>query len=194
MTLAMNSPLPDRRDDAQFFRGAPAPAGYLVQTYAADAVFLDTLTGFVGGGIVDGDGILLLATSAHLLALEERLEQQGIDVDEARETDQYVALDAERVLCRFMIDECPDQARFHRVVNSLFMRARGGTRHVRAFGEMGHILWAKGHVEATLLVEHLWQRIGQTEGVSLFCAYPRPHFPSTSDEPPQSDSAHFRRR
>ena len=62
------------------------PSEHLVQIYEEDSVVLDALEGFIGGGLRAGDGVLVIATAAHLHALEERLTAQGVDVGAARAT------------------------------------------------------------------------------------------------------------
>jgi hypothetical protein len=58
-----------------------------------------------------------------------------------------------------MVDGWPDEERFSRLVNRLLARATAKNRPVRAFGEMVALLWGSGNVEATLPLEHLWNKI-----------------------------------
>ena len=44
---------------------------------------------------------------------------------------------------------------------------------MRAFGEMVALLWAQGHSDATVRLEHLWNALIHDQGMALFCAYPR---------------------
>jgi hypothetical protein len=159
------------------FWGEIAPAEHFVQIYKDDGVFLDTLEGFVAGGLRSGDAVILIGTSEHLRALEQRLLTQDIDVAAARERDQYIARSADETLNRFMVGAWPDDARFNAVVSDLLARARGGQgRRVRAFGEMVALLWARGNEGATVRLEHLWHGLCRSEAFSLFCAYPRVGF------------------
>ncbi len=57
-----------------------APCEHMAQFYENDGVLLDTLAGFVGGGLKVGESAIVLATSPHLGALEQRLEESGVDV------------------------------------------------------------------------------------------------------------------
>jgi hypothetical protein len=157
------------------------PSEHLVQIYEEDSVVLDALEGFIGGGLRAGDGVLVIATAAHLHALEERLTAQGVDVGAAREREQYLPLDAEETLAQFMVSGWPDDDLFEHLVTHLLVRARRNGQRVRAFGEMVAIMWAQGHNGATVRLEHLWHKMCQKEGLSLFCAYPRIGFTQDAD-------------
>ena len=149
---------------------------HLVQIYEADDVFMDTLVGFVSGGLKEGQAAVVIATPAHRQGLERRLIKIGVDVAEARARDQFICLDAEETLAKFMVDGWPDENRFAAVVSDLLDRARRDGRQVRAFGEMVAVMWAKRYHGATVRLEHLWHHICQRESFALFCAYPKAGF------------------
>lgn len=155
------------------FWGEVAPCDHFVQVYGNDEVFLDMLAGFVGGGLRTGDAAIVIATASHRRELDRRLSAAGRDLASARRSDQYVAVDAELALEKFMVKGWPDEARFRAMVDDLLRRARGDGRRVRAFGEMVALLWAEGHHGATMRLEQIWTELCKVEGFSLFCAYPR---------------------
>ena len=124
-------------------------------------VFLDSLEGFVVGGILAGDGVVVIASPAYLFSLASRLTQCGIDVPNAIQREQYLTLDAEETLAKFMINGWPDNVLFNNFVTDILRRAKAGGRRVRAFGEMVAVLWAQGNSGATVRLEHLWQRLCQ---------------------------------
>jgi hypothetical protein len=159
--------------DFDVFWAEMSPCEHFVQIYEDDAILLDALDGFVGGGLRSGESSIVIATPAHREALEQRLRAQGLDVGELKSRDQYIALDAAEVLSQFMKDGWPDDARFHDVISGLLKRAKHRERRVRAFGEMVALLWAEGHAGATVRLEYLWHGLCRAESFSLFCAYPR---------------------
>jgi hypothetical protein len=172
----------DRQGNSgEMFWGEIAPCEHLVQIYQHDDAFLDSLEGFVAGGLRGGEGVVVIATAPHLAALDERLRAAGIDTDGAALTDQFIALDAERTLGRFMVRGWPDDVLFYKVVTNLLARAGKNGRRVRAFGEMVALLWKDGHTGATVRLEHLWHRLCHEKGFSLFCAYPRIGFTQDAD-------------
>jgi hypothetical protein len=172
----------NRERGARVFWGEIAPCDHLVQIYEEEGAFLDTLEGFVAGGLRAGDAIVIIATAAHRRALGDRLNALGIDMAHVSATDQYIALDAAETLARFMVDGWPDDARFKALVKELLSRAGRNSRPVRAFGEMVAIMWQQGHHAATVRLEHLWHRFCQDEGFSLLCAYPKSGFTEDATE------------
>jgi hypothetical protein len=167
--------MPETRVKSSFW-GEMAPCEHIVQMYTRDALFLDSLSGFVGDGLRCGDGVIVIATAAHLSALEAQLAGDGVDMAAARGRDQYIALDAELTLSRFIVNGWPDEDIFDPLVTGLIARAGRDGRRVRAFGEMVAILWGQGHAAATVRLEYLWHAICRREAFSLLCAYPRTGF------------------
>jgi hypothetical protein len=161
--------------------GDIAPCEHFVQIYQNDEALLDALEGFVAGGLRAGEGVVVIATPAHLAGLERRLSALGLDLGLASRQDRYLALDASRTLGRFMLRSWPDDILFERVITDVLRRAGKEGRRVRAFGEMVALLWEQGHTGATVRLEHLWQRICDERGLSLFCAYPRAGFRQGGD-------------
>lgn len=162
--------------NADIFWGEIAACEHVVQIYEQDDTFLDSLAGFVGGGINCGDCVIVIATKEHIRALDERLVNYGIQVEALIEHGRYVPLDAEDTLAKFMIDGWPDENLFMKTVSGLLTNARQHNCRVRAFGEMVALLWAKGCNGATVQLEHLWNKFCETESFSLFCAYPKSGF------------------
>ena len=159
--------------EADVFWGEIAPCEHLVQIYQDDSVFLDSLEGFVAGGLWVGDAVVVTATPIHLAYLDDRLVKRGLETAAARSIDQYITLDAEETLSKFIVNGWPDDDEFRRLVVDIIQRAKKGGRRVRAFGEMVAVLWAQGNNGATVRLEHLWHRLCREEMFSLFCAYPR---------------------
>src|SRR5688500_15660479 len=120
---------------AGIFWGEVTPCEHREQMYVDDDVFLDTLSGFAGGGIRSGDGVIIIATAAHLEALGSRLTGSGIDLAAAQEEDRYIPVDAEELVSRLVFRGWPDDYLFRQGVTELLARAGRGGRRVRAFGE-----------------------------------------------------------
>jgi len=166
----------------QIFWGEIAPYDHVVQIYENDDVFLDLLSGFVSGGLGAGESVIVIATETHLKAIEERLSAIGYSISHLRSKNQYLPIDAEKMLSRFMVSNWPDENLFNMVVNELMAKAKGNRRRVRAFGEMVALLWAKGQVDATVRLEHLWNKFCENESFCLFCAYPKSGFTQDASE------------
>lgn len=152
------------------------PAEHLVQIYEHDESLGSKLAAFVHAGLQRQEGVIVIATTAHLAGLEARLSLSGLDLDTARVQNRYIALEAEGMLERFMVNGMPHEELFRGAVGELVARARGEGRHVRAFGEMVALLWTRGDEAATIRLENLWQDLCREESFSLLCAYPRAGF------------------
>lgn len=161
---------------ARIFWGEIAPTRHFAQFYDGDDVLLDTLTGFIGSGLIAGESTIVIATTSHLRALTHRLISAGIDLPRAIREDRYLTIEAEVALTSFMVDELPDERLFASFVGGLLRRASINDRRVRAFGEEAALLWGAGLKEATVRLERLWQGLCNHYSLSLFCAYPKSGF------------------
>ena len=159
--------------DSNVFWGEIAPCEHIAQFYTDDGVLLDTLTGFIGGGLKADEATIVIATADHLRILEQRLSDSGIDVAAARSRHQYIDMLANEALLKFMVNGWPDDQLFNNFVTEIISLARKQNQRVRAFGEMVAILWARGDSAATVRLEFLWQQLCRAQDFSLFCAYPK---------------------
>jgi hypothetical protein len=167
---------PWQRSNLQVFWGELAPSDHIVQIYENDKVFLDSLEGFIGSGILAGEAVIIIATKEHLSAIEKRLANQGFDVDGLIERDRFIGLEASEALSKFMVNDWPDEKLFFEMVTAVFKRAQRNSRKVRAFGEMVALLWEQGFNGATVQLENLWNQFHKKGAFSLFCAYPKTGF------------------
>ncbi len=162
--------------ETEVFWGEISPNEHLVQFYPDQDIFLDTLEGYVVGGILAGDSVVIIATPANTTALVERLMSRGIDVEGATARNQFMTFDAQETLSKFMFNGWPDEVSFASVISTILLQAKAGGRRVRAFGEMVALLWAQGNSGATVKLEHLWHNLCHDKSFSLFCAYPKAGF------------------
>jgi hypothetical protein len=159
-----------------------APCDHVVQIYENDEIFLDLLTGYVSGGISAGDCVVVIATSAHLKAINTRLDNIGYSVAHLKHKNQYIAFDGDEALSRFMTNNWPDEKLFLEFVGDVINKAKSDKRNVRTFSEMVAILWTSGYTRATVELEHLWNKFCERENLCLFCAYPRQAFNQNASE------------
>ena len=166
-----------QQSTAPVFWGEIAPCSHVVQIYENDEIILDALEEFVVGGIKADESVVVIATQAHLHTLNERLRSNGLNPLALQLEDQYIPLNAEETLSKFMVNGWPDDEKFTNTVKEVITRARGKNgRKVRAYGEMVAILWAEGNSGATVNLEHLWHSFCMNEAFCLFCAYPKSGF------------------
>ena len=160
----------------QVFWGEIAPCDHLVQIYESENIFMNTLEGFVGDGFIRKEAVIVIATPSHIVNLNNRLKNQGFDLDMLMAKDQYIPVDANESIEKFMVNGWPDEILFSDFVGSLLKRARLNNRKVRAFGEMVALLWAQGHNGATVRLETLWHQLQLKNKFCIYCAYPKSGF------------------
>ena len=158
--------------DADIFWKKIARFDHVLQIYENDGVFLDALTGFVAGIIHLDETAVVIATNAHLNALENRLQSYRIDVEELISNNKFIPLSAEDTLSELIVDNRPDERALKKMISELF----DGHKKIRAFGEMVAILWMQGNKEAAVELENLWNKVCGNYHLSLFCAYPKSSF------------------
>lgn len=162
--------------NTEIFWGEIAPTDHVVQIYESDNAFIEVLAGYVGGGINAGDAMVLVATEAHLQALENTLRSLGIRIDDLVAENRYNVFSAEQTLDKFMVKGWPDQQLFTKTITDILGQVKKPGRKIRVFGEMVALLWSKGLYAATVQLEHLWNKFCEQEDFCLFCAYPKSGF------------------
>jgi MEDS: MEthanogen/methylotroph, DcmR Sensory domain len=167
-------------ENTEVFWDRVAPCDHLLQIYDNHAEYLQGLSRFVSDGFKKNESVVVIATAWHINALERCLGEFATDL--LRVTNQYIPLDAEQVLAKFMVDGWPDQKRFEQTITKVLIQAGQGGRRVRAFGEMVALLWVQGHADATFQLEYLWHQLQKKNAFSLFCAYPRKGFEENSPD------------
>ena len=148
------------------------PHDHVVQFYDADDDLAGRVAGYVLGALQNRGVGIVVATPAHRAAIEDWLEQAGVNLAAAREQGSYIALDAEETLSQFMINGRADAAGFWRVISPLMKTAGRRRRKVRVFGEMVALLWESGQADAAVDLEALWNELARQYSFSLYCAYP----------------------
>lgn len=160
---------------------------HFVQFYETDLYLVNSVSDYIGTGLSAGDGCIVVATSEHRSGLDVRLQAYGLDIAAAKATGQYLSLDAEEMLSKFIVDGSPDRSRFIDVIQPAIARTGKERRHVRVFGEMVALLWAQGNRTAAIQLEELWNTLHESLDFTLFCAYPINAFGGESMAQPLGD-------
>jgi hypothetical protein len=145
---------------------------HLVQFYESEADLARTLDEFAGAGLEAGEGVVLIATEAHLDSLERTLAARGLDLDRLRAADRYIPLDAEKLFELFMVQGRFESAGFFEIVGNALHRCVRASPAVRVFGEVVALLWARKHYVVALQLEQAWQEQSKARNISVLCSYP----------------------
>lgn len=149
---------------------ASARSDHAAQFHPDEPTLVANVTRFAADGLRDGNGVLLIATTDHLDAIEREMSRQGIGIASARQQNRLVLRDARATAARFMIDGLPDEARFRAVLDELLAPFADG-RGVRVYGEIVDVLLGEGKTEAVLRLEELWQAVVAERKLDLLCGY-----------------------
>jgi hypothetical protein len=158
---------------ADAFWGEIAPCNDLVRYYEDDRALLEILHDFILSGLQTEECAVVIATPAHREELDKRLKASGLDIEATKADNQYIVLDAEETLSKFMVNDWPADEKFAKVITDILFQASSRGRRARVFSEMVAMLWAKGYSGATVHLEHIWNNLHRAEGFSVFCAYPK---------------------
>lgn len=151
------------------------PAAHSVQFYADDRFLLNAAARFLAHALTRGEAGVVIATQEHRRGIAEQLQARGIDVARARETDQYVEVDADEMLSNIMPEGRIDAVRFAGMLEDVIAEANAATggKHRRAavFGEAVSVLCARGEFEAAVELEQLWNGLAQMRSCILLCGH-----------------------
>jgi hypothetical protein len=167
---------------ADVFWAEMSACEHFVQIYESEEMFMDILASFVSEALREDHVAVVIATPAHRRELNQRLTESGHDLAALRLQDQFISLDAEEMLRKFMANGRGDDKLFFRFVADILARATKNGRKVRAFGEMVTIMWSRGYYGAAVRLEHLWHRLCVENSFPLFCAYPEICFAENGSE------------
>lgn len=153
---------------------ARARGGHEVRYYRESADLVPRIAEFVVAGLQDGGAVVVIATPKHIDLIDAELIRRSVDLDGARTAGTLVELDAIETIGRLMLAGRPDPYLFETVVGAAIETARGqaATPVVRAFSEMGGLLWVQGRESAAIALEQLWNRPLGHDPLTVLHAYP----------------------
>jgi hypothetical protein len=140
-----------------------APNDHAAQLYEDPKQFIYNMACFVRDGIKGGETTIVIASSAHLLAIQNQLRAEGFDLFFMTLREQFIPLDVETVLDKFMVNDWPDEVLFKHLVINMASRALKNEKNIRVFTEMAVILYMKGYRAASVQLEHMWIKLLKTD-------------------------------
>jgi hypothetical protein len=149
------------------------PRDHIVQLYQDQDFLNRAVCRFAAAALANGEGLILVPTSAHWNAFRPRLEAEGVDVEAAQGRGQLTVVDADDFLPSFMRGAMPDAPVFLGLAAEVITRARGAGCYpkVRWWGEMVNILWERGDVAGSMSLEDLFDQLGHEQDVAIFCSF-----------------------
>lgn len=133
--------------------GAITANEHFVRFFVDDETLVDSVAAYVIQGLREGATAIVIATDAHLKALETRWPRLQFDPTEPTAQGRLMILDAVQTLSSLMVAGKPDRDRFMASVGEIVARTAGRAGRILAFGEMVNILWADGNRTAAVELE-----------------------------------------
>ncbi|HVX30758.1 MAG TPA: response regulator [Nitrolancea sp.] len=149
--------------------------------YEDDDYLIDKLARYVGDALDTGAAAIVLATEAHLRALEPRLTERGFDLAAIARDDRYQTMMVDTTLERVMRYGAPDSDLFFALFDEVIARAARNQRTVVVYGELVAQLVQDGNSASAVALEHLWNQLAHRRGFELLCAYPIHAFSTIKD-------------
>jgi hypothetical protein len=155
-----------------------APRDHIVQLYQDQDFLNRAVCRFAAAALANGEGLILVPTSAHWNVFRPRLEAAGVDVKAAQDRGQLTVVDADELLPSFMRGAMPDAPVFLGLAADVIKRARGAGQYpkVRWWGEMVNVLWERGDVAGSMGLEDLFDQLGHEQEVAIFCSFVMDNF------------------
>jgi hypothetical protein len=151
------------RPEKQIFLRRIAPCEGARKYFDNTTLYLEQLTSFVKDGLKQGDKVIIVATASHLKELENQLRAEGTDIFALSVYEQYLPLDAEKLLDKFLVKWWPDAVLFRYLVTTMAARVLKTEKNIRVFSEMAALLWLKGHPAASAQLEIIWNKLVETQ-------------------------------
>jgi PAS domain S-box-containing protein len=155
---------------------SPEYDGHVVQFYTDDSFLFDVLASYLGAAVAMGDAAVIIATEAHRVGLEQRLQARGIDISGAVMQGRFLHFDARATLHEFLVNGKVDEELFATRMDDILRQARRATLNegsrIAVFGEMVALLWADGKPEEAVKLEQFWNKLAERYFFNLVCGYP----------------------
>ena len=144
---------------------------HLVQFYEHQDALIQTIMNFVHIGLMQEEGVLIIATEDHRHLCEQTLRENGFDVSTLKDKGQLVVLDALEMLAQFMEEDKLNDEKFKTLIHSVLTPLKRLYPLHRGYGEMVDILCERGHFKAALTLEQLWNERLNQYAFNLLCVY-----------------------
>ncbi len=148
----------------------PAPDGHSV-AFWADTYHADVLLDYVANGLAAGEAVVVAATPEHHKALEERLNEVGIDHMAVTGSGQFVALNADALHRDLAHDDHIDTERFDLLIGGPVRRVSGRWGAMRVYGEIVDLYWRRSDDHLALELEACWNDLRRHVEFPLLCGY-----------------------
>ena len=142
---------------------------------STDAIVVEAFSRFIARVLGHDGTVIALMTKAHDTTVRCRLQASPVDVTAAIRQNRYIVIDVEALIEKGTVNGRPEATRLMNVAGELLTdaEARAAAREatLAACGECAPTLWAQGHFETAIELEHLWDELALNRGLEVLCPY-----------------------
>ena len=156
-----------------------------LQFWSEDTILIERAVSFVGPLLAAQHSAIICATESVRDRLHDSLTCLEPNMDDFILLGNYLVLDASDTLSAFMFAGSPSPAKFVEVLGGAITAAADAARKHRGrialFQECTSLLWAQGKEEATIQVEHLFNKLAYEYDLDILCGYSIAYFNGEED-------------
>jgi hypothetical protein len=131
----------------------------------------EVLTRYIKDGLLNNEGIIIIARPPLRRAVLSKLEVLGFDSQAIKNQGQVRFFDAEFLLSNILIDGIIEEQAFRKFIGIPIQATQSKFGKVRAFGEMVDILWQRDLQNMAIQLENLWEDLCAKQGLIFLCTY-----------------------
>ena len=151
---------------------AEAPAGrHFAQIHRDSDTLAGSVQRFLEGGLRRGNSVVVIASADHAAQFLARLSASNFHPQALQSAGQLDVVEAAALVGKLILKGTPDAGRFRNLVGAILARVQPFGRGTRLYTEVANILWQEGNTEAAIRLEELWNALGQTHNISIYCGY-----------------------
>jgi CheY-like chemotaxis protein len=149
--------------------------GHEIDFYSDDDEFVEVMASVIGTDLQSGSAVVFVASKGPRERVFSRLAAYPA-FDVAVAEGRYQPLDADELIDSFMVGGELSRDRFLQVTNSAVSLAASASkangRRVVGCGECAPLVWSRGHKEAAIQVEQMWNEVSKDHLFDILCCYP----------------------
>jgi hypothetical protein len=149
----------------------PPPNSHIAQIYRDENFQTEAISLFIGSGLQQGEGVIVIATVPHKQSFAQQLYREGFDLNDAVRRGQLRLLDTDATLSKLIVNGMPDWQAFRENMGAVIEDMQQRYPATRVYGEMVDILWRQQNYDATIHLEQFWNELTKIYSFSLFCSY-----------------------
>ena len=149
---------------------AEAPPGrHFAQFHRDIDVLTESAFVFLEGGLRHSQSLLVIAPTARIEQLFDRLSRAKFHPQSLMDSGQLVLMDSSPIIDQLV--SRASTARFRGMLGPVLSRLQPFGRGTRIYGEIANVLWEAGETSAAIQLEDLWNALARDHSFSLFCGY-----------------------